>query len=124
MAQYSFVTRWHLGAPIDDVWQAIFHSERWPEWWRGVDSVVEIEAGDVDGVGALWRQRWRSRLPYALTFDMRVTTVESPVVLVGVADGAEINFDDWPSPWTKNARKAPKRSSRFKAPSPNRLAKA
>ena len=42
----------------------------------------------------------------------------SAIVLALRDRGTEINFDDWPSPWTKTARKAPKRPSRFKAPSP------
>jgi hypothetical protein len=95
MAQYSFVTRWHLEAPIEDVWEAIFYCERWPEWWTGVESVVEVEPGGADRVGALWRQTWRSRLPYALTFDIRVTAVEPPVVLNGVADGELAGEGSW-----------------------------
>jgi hypothetical protein len=38
-------------------------------------------------VGRLWRHAWKSRLPYRLTFDVRVTRVEPPLALEGVASG-------------------------------------
>ena len=55
MARYRFATVWELDAPIRPVWEAIFDAERWPEWWQGVENVVELEAGDQDGVGSLHR---------------------------------------------------------------------
>ena len=47
MASYSFLTTWILDAPRDDVWQAIYEVERWPEWWPGVRSVEQLEEGDA-----------------------------------------------------------------------------
>ena len=70
---YSFVTLWRIRAPLPDVWQAIFQSERWPAWWRGVESVVEVEpAAGEHGAGSLRRFTWKSALPYRLTFNLRV----------------------------------------------------
>ena len=40
--EYKFVTVWKTDAPLEKVWNEIYHSERWPEWWRGVEEVVEI----------------------------------------------------------------------------------
>ena len=31
----------------------IYHPERWPGWWRGVQSVEKLAEGDDDGVGSL-----------------------------------------------------------------------
>jgi hypothetical protein len=87
MARYEFVTRWHLDAPIESVWEPIFHVERWPDWWNGVKEVQLLAAGGPDGVGALWRYTWESALPYELAFDMRVTDVRAPVMLRGIASG-------------------------------------
>ena len=42
MSEYRFLTTWCLGAGIDPVWEAIYDSKRWPEWWRGVERVVEL----------------------------------------------------------------------------------
>ncbi len=92
---YSFLTTWILDAPREPIWDAIWASERWPEWWRGVERVVEIEPGDADGVGKLARYTWRSRLPYDLTFDMRTTHVRAPHLLEGEASGELVGFGRW-----------------------------
>ena len=87
VAEYTFLTTWCLDAPIEAVWDAIYESERWPEWWKGVERVVELEPGDDDGVGSVSRYTWKSRLPYRLEFDMRTTRVERAHLLEGVAEG-------------------------------------
>jgi uncharacterized protein YndB with AHSA1/START domain len=92
---YSFLTTWCLEAAIEPVWEAIYDSERWPEWWRGVERVVEIEPGNDDGVGQLGRYTWRSRLPYELTFEVRTTRVERPHLLVGEALGELAGTGRW-----------------------------
>ena len=33
--EYRFLTTWLLEAERERVWDAIYDSERWPEWWRG-----------------------------------------------------------------------------------------
>ena len=87
MAEYRFLTTWHVDAPIEAVWEAICHPERWPEWWQGVLRVVELEPGDANGIGNVRRYTFRSRLPYNLVFDMCTTRVEYPHALDGVARG-------------------------------------
>jgi len=87
MPDYSFITQWWLDAPIDAVWKAIQESERWPDWWKSVADVRVISSGDERGVGAIRRFTWRGRLPYTLTFDMRVTKIEPPILLEGIASG-------------------------------------
>jgi len=49
MAAYSFLTTWCVDAPIEPVWELISASERYPEWWKGVRSVTELESGDERG---------------------------------------------------------------------------
>lgn len=88
MARYEFVTIWRVDAPVERVFDAISESEKWPEWWPGVERVEEIAPGNTgDGVGNLRRYTWKSKLPYRLTFDMRTTRVERPFLLEGVAEG-------------------------------------
>ena len=87
MAQYRLASIWQLVAPIEKVWEAIYESRAWPEWWPYVASVVDIEAGDANGLGAVRRYTWRSRLPYRLTFDMQVTRVDRPYRLEGRTRG-------------------------------------
>ena len=87
MSVYEFVTIWRIAAPIASVWNEIYHSELWPTWWPGVESVVELEKGDDLGVGSLRRYTWQSRLPYKLTFEMKTLRAEAPSLLEGVARG-------------------------------------
>ncbi len=87
MSEFSLTTHWHLDAPIDRVWQAIVSVEDWPRWWRYVRKVEELAPGGADGHGALRRYTWTSRLPYRLSFAMRVTRVEHMASLEGVAEG-------------------------------------
>ena len=69
--------------------------EAWPKWWKYVQSVEELEAGDATGLGALRRYTWASRLPYRLSFSMRNTVVNSPHLLEGVAYGELNGMGRW-----------------------------
>jgi uncharacterized protein YndB with AHSA1/START domain len=95
VVEYRFVTAWRIEAPIDAVWDAIYDSDRWPEWWDSVKRVVEISPGDENGVGNVRRYTWRSRLPYPLIFEVRVTRVERPTVLEGVSRGELVGRGTW-----------------------------
>ena len=87
MKVYEFVTVWRVAAPIETVWNEIYHSEDWPSWWKGVESVIELEKGDASGVGSVRRYTWKSKLPYRLTFNMKAIRVEPPTSLEGIASG-------------------------------------
>jgi len=39
----------------------------WPQWWRNVEKVEELEAGDTMGIGRRLRFTWKSHLVYRLT---------------------------------------------------------
>ena len=84
---YTFVTTWHIEAPLDEVCAAICYSMSWPHWWRNVESVEEIAPGDSRGIGSVRRYTWRGRLPYRLTFDIRVIHFEPLAVIEGIASG-------------------------------------
>jgi hypothetical protein len=87
MKTYDFTTIWRIKGPIESVWNEIYHSELWPTWWKGVEDVVEVRAGDETGVGSIRRYTWKSRLPYRLTFEMQTVRVEPPSLLEGIAIG-------------------------------------
>lgn len=84
---YSFTTIWDVAAPIEAVWDAIYHPERWPSWWPYVAAVRELVPGDAGGLGAIRRFTWTTRLPYRFVFDSRVTRVEPPHILQATASG-------------------------------------
>ncbi len=87
MTRYRFVTSWIVDAPLDRVFEALVRVEEWPAWWRGVQRVEQLRAGDERGIGTVHRFRFRSRLPYSLVFDVRTTDVEAPLRLTGDASG-------------------------------------
>lgn len=87
MADYEFLTVWRFKSPIAPVWDLIYHSDRWPTWWKGVERVELVEEGDENKIGSVHRYTWKSKLPYRLTFDMRLTRVEPMSVIEGRALG-------------------------------------
>lgn len=87
MAQYEFITHWQFNAPQEKVWDLIFQSEAWPDWWPGVEKVEKIKDGDKNHVGAIHRYTWKSKLPYRLTFEMETTRIEPPSLIEGRALG-------------------------------------
>lgn len=87
MLQFALSTTWLLEAPIEPVWDAIYHSEHWPSWWRYVKSVEEIDRGGADGFGNVRRYTWRTRLPYTLSFQACTTRIERLSLLEGRVTG-------------------------------------
>ena len=95
MAEYRFLSTWLLEAPRDRVWDAVYDSERWPQWWKGVLEAEKQEEGDADGVGQYGRYIWKSKLPYKLEFFVRTTKVEKPYLLEGTAEGELAGVGRW-----------------------------
>jgi uncharacterized protein YndB with AHSA1/START domain len=87
MPSYEFITVWRVKAPLEMVWNEIYYSEKWPEWWRGVEEVTELKKGDDLGVGSIRRYTWKSTLPYRLRFDVETVRVEPMTVIEGIARG-------------------------------------
>jgi len=97
MASYSFLSTWCVAAPLQRVWDVLSVPERYPEWWKGVRKATVLEPGE-DGsasVGTLYRMTWRSRLPYALEFDSRLTRREAPHLMEGQASGELAGVGVW-----------------------------
>jgi uncharacterized protein YndB with AHSA1/START domain len=95
MAEYRFLTTWLIEAERERVWDAIYESERWPEWWQGVIETERLEEGDTDGVGQYGRYVWKSKLPYRLEFFVLTTRVERPLLLEGEASGELAGTGRW-----------------------------
>ncbi|HEX6708328.1 MAG TPA: SRPBCC family protein [Albitalea sp.] len=84
---YEYVSEWRLLAPLADVWQALTEVEQWPRWWRYVRRVDTLRRGDADGLGALRRIAWTSRLPYGFTLEVECDRVQRHRLLSGAARG-------------------------------------
>src|SRR5215472_7334867 len=87
MAEYHFVSIWQIQAPIERVWDEIYHAERWPSWWKYVVGVDLLEPGGADGVGKRQRFLFRTRMPYTLGFEGCLTYVQPPSKIDVVATG-------------------------------------
>lgn len=87
MARYEFLTTWLLRAPRTTVWETLQDTSAWPAWWRGVESVEELDGGDGQRVGSRYRVSWRSFVPYSIAFDFEIDQVELPVLMSGRAIG-------------------------------------
>ena len=95
MGHYEFVTVWKVDAPLERVWETIKHSESWHEWWKGVIRVVELKAGDADGLGSIRRSTWKSALPYTLEFDSEIVQIEHLKLIEARAFGELVGRGLW-----------------------------
>jgi uncharacterized protein YndB with AHSA1/START domain len=84
---YNFLTTWLLEAERERVWDAIYASETWPRWWRGVIRADRLAEGDEHGIGQAGEYEWRSRIPYPVRFRIVTTAVDRPHLLAGAASG-------------------------------------
>ena len=95
MAKYKFVTTWQIKAPIESAWDAIRALDDWPAWWSFVAKVIEIDPGDENGLGAVHRLDWKTRLPYTLSFESVVVRIEKPSLIEATIDGELVGYGTW-----------------------------
>jgi hypothetical protein len=93
--EYRFLTTWLLETSRAAAWEVLQDPLRWPEWWRGVERVAELDGGDERRVGSRYRIAWRSRIPYELEFDFTVHTVDEPCCMAGQAVGELEGTGTW-----------------------------
>lgn len=95
MPSYRFLTTWVLEADRERVWDAIYDSDSWPEWWPAVTRAKRLAEGDERGVGQRGVYHWRARLPYTVRFEVVSTRVERPFLLEGDASGELAGVGRW-----------------------------
>ncbi|MFA3760599.1 SRPBCC family protein [Yersinia sp. 2544 StPb PI] len=95
MAEYRFSTIWQVKAPLQAVWDILCHPDMWPYWWKSLEQIIEIEKGDLQGIGALHRYTWKGVLPYRITFDIHVVTIMPLHLLEGQASGEVEGIGQW-----------------------------
>ena len=95
MSQYSFVTHWSLNAPVENVWNEIRDMDRWPEWWKYVKTVTLIKQGDANDIGSIRRIQWSTALPYTITFDSELVSVDHHKRIEGRAFGELTGTGIW-----------------------------
>jgi hypothetical protein len=95
LSRYSFLSTWLLETSRAAAWEVLQDPVRWPEWWRGVVRVIELDGGDAQRVGSRYRVAWRSRIPYELEFDFTVRRVDPPCCMEGDAEGDLAGHGRW-----------------------------
>ena len=95
MANYVLDTVWRVAAEPEVVWPVLITVEEWPTWWRGVQAVECLKAGDPSGQGRCYRTTWRGRLPYTLTFETETLHLERPVLIESQAHGQLQGAGTW-----------------------------
>jgi hypothetical protein len=85
--EYHFITHWRVRAPLQEVWDAIYLSETWPQWWKGVISVTETDPGDERGIGSIRIYKLLSPMYYTLSFSLQLTDRIEYTQLRGNASG-------------------------------------
>ena len=86
-AHFDLVSHWRLAAPVDQVWSALTQPESWPTWWPYVRSVQTLRAGAADGLGAVRRIEWATRLPYRVQVEIEAVEVVRHERLRGRSQG-------------------------------------
>ena len=84
-----------LEADRNRVWDAVYDSDRWPEWWKGVEETERLADGDENGIGQRGRYVWKAKLPYRVEFFIETTRVERPFLLEGDATGELAGVGRW-----------------------------
>jgi uncharacterized protein len=93
---YHFVTRWHVDAPPEAVFEVIADAESLPRWWPSVYLAVDVlERGNADGVGRVTALYTKGFLPYTLRWRFRATEVEPPRRLAIDAAGDFVGRGVW-----------------------------
>lgn len=67
---FDLVSDWRIHAPVEQVWAALTDPTSWPRWWPYVRSVHTLHEGNANGVGALRRIDWATRLPYRIVIEV------------------------------------------------------
>jgi uncharacterized protein YndB with AHSA1/START domain len=84
---YNFITTWKIKAPVAAVWAVIYDYESWPAWWKAVTKAETIDEGNNSGLGKKVRYKWKSILPYTLSFAVTSTKIEYPFIMEGISEG-------------------------------------
>ncbi len=95
MSNYRFTTTWHFDHPVEQVWDEIRQMDRWPEWWKYVRSVVKISQGNDQEIGSVRRITWGTALPYSLTFDSELISLDHLKRMEGRAFGDLTGIGIW-----------------------------
>lgn len=93
---YRFVTRWHLDATPDQVFDILHEPMEYTRWWPDVWLDAELlDGGTVGGVGRRVRFHSRGWLPYTLRWTAETVAVTRPTRISVRASGDFEGSGEW-----------------------------
>lgn len=95
MAKYTIKFVWKIKAPLEEVWEAVFNTLTWPEWWKSIRSVKETIRGFDSGEGSLRYYKVRGKLPYRIAFCIMTTNTEPHALIEGDIYGDVKGSIEW-----------------------------
>jgi len=95
LAEYHLLTIWRIEAPVEQVYEAIENTLRWPQWWPSVREVQQRARGLPNGLGNIRRYVWNSKWPYRLVFDVSATRIQKLVAIEGTVEGDLSGIGRW-----------------------------
>jgi uncharacterized protein YndB with AHSA1/START domain len=84
---YHFETVWKIKAPVEQVWNTIYNSDEWPDWWRGMLKVKKVREENAEKTGGIKEYTWGFTLTYKLSFKMETVRYDYMHQLEGRAWG-------------------------------------
>jgi hypothetical protein len=101
MTDYHFVSTWRLQVPIEQAWEEIVHTERWPSCGStspgstNSTRATPPDSADATGLGRRQHLVFTTRLPYRLGFDIQVRRIQPPTTLEADATGELEGVGRW-----------------------------
>ena len=85
---YHFVTRWHMEAPVEPVYDLLGEPLRYQEWMKEIwIRVTSVHQGEPSGLGREDLYELRGFLPYRLRWTLRCIAIRRPYGFTSLAAG-------------------------------------
>lgn len=94
MAEYHFITQWEFKAPIEKVYEIIYDTNNYPQWWKYISKIETVKKTESD-IGSIKKYFWKTALPYSLSFLMETVAIEKNKLLIGKASGELEGTGTW-----------------------------
>lgn len=95
MARYTFVDRWTVKAPIEQVYDAISDARTCPTWWPVYTSVEPLVEMPPPRVGSQVRLIVKSALGYRLALEVELVEATPPTHFKTVSRGNLEGTGEW-----------------------------
>jgi hypothetical protein len=95
MARYTFVDRWTVRAPIQQVYETISDARTYPSWWPVYASVEPLVEMPPPHIGSTVRLIVKSVLGYRLALEVELVEATPPARFMTVTRGNLEGTGEW-----------------------------